>query len=633
MTAGEMALAARRPARIGVAVDTNFDPTDSVTRDRRGENDELWGGPKKDDQMYVVRVDGTDGSPIAVAVVFGMHGTILDADNPLFSTDAPGSVERALEEDFDEDVLVMHIQGTGGDVSPAGRGGVGSIAGDVAHYDFARAESIGRLALPIVRAAWDMAGTNLKDQIPLQMVTRSVELGPDPHTFEVRDGALSYGPMDGVTPCDGQIWDGDQIRSPIDEFNAPFGAALCEGANEALFPAAQIPGTVGVVPYNSCIMVNIAGPILSDIFQLQIEPEGVVCGSTRTTVSAIRLDDWLIGTLPGEPVTTLSKRVRDRSPVAPDHTIIFGYTQGEVGYLLAAEDWLRGGYEPSINFWGPLEAEMIGEHLAALFPVAMSDQRQDAAAGGATRLASPTPDDSSVPAPDPAPMAGTVPSAVPAEIYTRGRVALTQAQPAAQVPRLGVARFVWIGEDPLSGTPAVSLQREVSAGVFADVTRRSGRKVSDLDLLLFWTPQPLVRDPENPRTHYWVLEWQAVSTEPARVAMQNLPLGRYRFHVQGTGYTVDSAAFEVVPAALHVAAGANDVTVSLDGTGGFRLLDDYVPSDGLVPLRVTTVDVRIDGGAAQSITLDVNGHATLGATASSSVQVVDAFGNSGSDAP
>src|SRR5262245_53555512 len=72
----EQAIAAREPARIGVLEETGFDPGDVITRDRRGENDSLPGGTRKDDVLSLIRVDALDGSPLAIVTIFGVHGTI-----------------------------------------------------------------------------------------------------------------------------------------------------------------------------------------------------------------------------------------------------------------------------------------------------------------------------------------------------------------------------------------------------------------------------------------------------------------------------------------------------------------------------------------------------------------------------
>ena len=176
-----------------------------------------------------------------------------------------------------------------------------------------------------------------------------------------------------------------------------------------------------------------------------------MCETTRTTISALRIGDYLIGTLPGELTVMLATELRSKSPVDEGHTILVGYAQGHVGYMLRPEDWLMGGYEPSVTFWGPLGAEAIGERLLALLPLALTATRQ-ARHRPAARTASPRVRRSTglLPIDNPAPGAGTIPDAIPASTWARTGHP-TQAQPQAQVPRVveGIAQFiVWIGDDP-----------------------------------------------------------------------------------------------------------------------------------------------------------------------------------------
>ena len=183
--------------------------------------------------------------------------------------------------------------------------------------------------------------------------------------------------------------------------------------------------------------------------------------------------------MPGELTVMLATYIRDHSPVGPDKTIVLGYAQGHVGYMLTPEDWLTGGYEPSITFWGPLEGEYLAEQLAKLMPLATTPAREDAAAASADKMKLATMVDN-LDIDDPAPMAGTVPATIPGTVWARTGTP-AQAQPAAQVPRVaGIATFVWIGDDPSARTPRVTLQYEISAGTWAPVARRSCRLVVDL---------------------------------------------------------------------------------------------------------------------------------------------------------
>ncbi len=606
------AIDALQPARLGVHVDVAFDPADQINRDRRGENDDLPGGDRGDDRLVMMRVETTAGAPIAMMVVYGAHGTLMDDDNPLASNDAAGGIERVLEEQFDDEVVVMHVQSAGGDTSPVGHGDLDCSVRpgnpDDPCLPFAKIEGHGRVAAPTLLAAWDAAGAVLQETLELEMVTRSVELGPRHDTFTIRDGALSYPPFDLTRAADGLVFDGDgELRSPIDEFNAPVGAVLCE-TDTPTFPVGAMPGTEGIIAYGGCTRIDVASEILGALLRLETEVDAThpACQTTRTSLAALRLGDYVIGTIPGEMTVLIADLVRARSPVDDAHTIVIGYAQGHVGYVLTPEDWSRGGYEPSITFWGPLEGEYLVERLAELMPLVTTPARESGSEGGTDRIAAPTdPDD--FPIDDPAPSAGTVPATIDVDLWVRSG-APAQAQPAAQVPRVaGLATYVFNGDDPAVALPVITLQRETApaSGVYVDVTRRSGRPVRDADLLLAYTPLPLRRETTPPR-HVYAVEWQPVPWIGA-VGLDALddrggvPLGRYRFHVVGAGWVLDSSPFEVVAGGLAVTAARAGTTLTATPTWhapkGWRLMDLATASNAAVPLRNQQVTVELlDGG-------------------------------------
>jgi neutral ceramidase len=638
------ALANRQNAKIGVFFDNKFDPPDNINRDRRGENDMLPGGNKKDDHLYLIRVDATDGTPIAALPVFGMHGTLNGEENSLASTDSVGAVERSLQEQFATKVVVMHLQGAGGDNSPVGHGGIdcNSKPGKTSDpcFGWTGEEGLSRDAAQPLYDAWMAAGANMQSTIPLEMLTRSVEVGPKPETFTIRDGALSYQAFDVNKTPDGVIYDGTgAIKSPIDEFNAPVGAGLCESGT-AMFPAAAIPGDEGLLPYGSCLRLDLAGPILGPIFNTDfgVDETSPVCEETRTTISALRIGDYVIGTMPGELTVMLATYLRTKSPVDEAHTILVGYSQGHTGYMLRPEDWLTGGYEPSITFWGPLGAEYIGEQLLKLMPLAVTPMREDAGSAGATRVAVPTVDDG-LEIDNPAPMAGTVPATVPPDVWARTGHP-DQAQPPVAIPRVsGIASFVWIGDDPQVQTPHVTLQFEASPGVFTEVTRHSGRIVEDQELVLAYTPEPLQRS--GPQTHLWVVEWQAVPwfgapNVDSLDARGGVPLGTYRFHVEGKMWSLDSNPFTVVAGGLATTAaraGTVNVTVKWSAPKGWRLMDMTMMSNQPVPVRSQQVTVELLNGAnavlaSSTPTTDANGNAAVADNAGATqVRITDRFGN------
>ncbi|MFW5741176.1 MAG: neutral/alkaline non-lysosomal ceramidase N-terminal domain-containing protein, partial [Myxococcota bacterium] len=467
VSTSQQALDARQPASIGIAHEPNFDPDNKVNRDRRGENDDLAGGGK-DSDLFVLRADAQDGTPLAIVPILGMHPTILSSDNNLASTEAVGAVERALEERFDHPVLVMHLQQAAGDVSATGSGGI-DCEGAKFCYDFARLEAVGRYAADPIIATWERAGSSMQDELEIEMLTRAIPLGPDLTTIQARGGTLRYLPYEEGRMPDGEILDSTgEVISPIDEFNVAFGAGLC-GGDTGL--GEGIPGAKDLEPaYASCSRIEQVFPLLqfAASYDWYFEDPLPVCASTRTVLSALRLGGHLLVTLPGEPVNPLVEKMRTMAPVARDAFIVLGYAQDHVGYIMDADDWLRGGYEPSINVWGPIEGEFIAESAMTLAALAVTPERENAANGVGRPLPGPFSD---VPEPDPAPQAGTVPGSVPDELFLREGVELASAQPPSTVPRLELAHFVWIGDDPLTKTPMVTLQREVN-GAFETVRRR-----------------------------------------------------------------------------------------------------------------------------------------------------------------
>lgn len=663
-TAARAALDAMRPAKLGYFVDTNFDPDDHITRDRRGENNDLMGGPRKDNQFSLLRIDGTDDVPIAAIPIYGMHGTINDAVNSMASTDVSGATERLFAETFDTKVVVMHLQGAGADVSPTPAGSIdcslrpGGAPEDDPCWEWLRAEGNARNALPTLTAAYQAAGAAMETDFELEMMTRSIELGPDPETFTIRDGALSYAPFEPERVADGQVFDASgAIISPIDEFNAPVGAALCENENP-LFPAGLMPGTGGMAPYGGCVRIDTAAEVLGQLLDIDfgVDATHPVCQGSRTTISSLRIGPLVLATVPGEMSILLADYLRARSPVEPENTVLIGYAQGHVGYCMMPEDWLSAGYEPSINSWGPLEAEYIGERLVELMPLVTTSEREDAASSGADRVSTKVVDDSFAIDAD-APGAGTIPTEVSERVWLRSGPA-TSAQPAAQISRVsGLARFVWQGDDPATKTPVVTLQRETApgSGQFADVTRRSGRVVRDGDLLLSYTPLPVRRDGDNPQEHFWAVEWQAVpwvgafEQTPGDLsgldARAGVPLGNYRFRVEGASFELFSDPFEVVAGSLGVSAARNgnniEATVRLNAPDGYRLLTLSGDSNRPAPLAGGTVDVSLQMQAGpdvqfSNVAVGADGKVSVNAGNNAGnvagVTVTDRFGNSGTDA-
>lgn len=682
--ASSAAIKSAAAARVGVGIWDGWDANDEIYSDRRDEDDGILGpdgkpiGKHKEQRLLLLRVDTEVGAPLAVVTSFPIHGTTAGEDNPLISVDAPGHIELAVEERFDRPVLAMHIQSSAGDVSPRGRGGLGACDDQkMLCADYAKMESVGELAAPRIHSLWQATATTNK--AALEIVSRSVRNGRD---ISVRNN-LSYAPYMADVEVDtskSAIYTPDgKVRSPITQFNVQAGAGLC-GGKKPMLPVDGIPGAKDA-PYASCADIGQASKFIANILRVDPPAEGMPnCETTRTLLSALRLDSvpvlrrkgglgggspvdeqsqetLLMVTLPGEPVTLLADALRKKSPVGAERTFVLGYSQGHVGYILGVENWLLGGYEPSINIFGPLEGEWLMERALDLSRLALTPTRDDSEApdpssGGARFDRLLHKPGALVPATrSPSPNAGTVPTTLPVLTVRTFKEPPTQAQPAATLARVsGRATFVFYGGDPEEDLPEVTLEQETMPGVYAAVKTRSGRTLGSRgkDVLLTYTPDPIDVDPDKVKSHVWAVEWQAVGWERGALGSSSpfdVPAGKYRFSVRGVA---DQKPYQLVSQSFSV-SGENALKLAVTRTGsrvsgqvsypvgaGYRLLRLDGPSNGDVGVSgQVTVKLRSAAGPSDTKTVTlVNGALDLDTTgldpmAGLTVEIEDRYGNRG----
>lgn len=657
------AMAAMVPAKMGFSVQNPFDPMDEVNRDRRDDNDMVLGpdgntaGKSKDPDLWIMRVDKLDGTPLAAIVDFPIHGTVSDSDNPLASSDATGGVVRALVHELGYPVL--HFQGPAGDVSPAGIGGRHACPDSRQCLDIPRMEALGVRAAEIIAPLVKNVQTG--DKAAFEIVTKTIYVGRDAVVKRLDGTELSYKAYDPefVEP-DREIFDATgKILSPIDEFNAFAGAGLC-GEKNGAGAIAPIPGTAGLKPYGACLNVETGGHIIFDAFYIGDYEVGFpICDTSRTTVTAIRISgtpggDYMALTMPGEAVAPFASYLRGRSPAGADKTLLIGYANDHIGYLLTAEDWLAGGYEPSINIWGPLEGEVIIDGILEAAKVAWTPEIEDPEVGSSRFTEWKYPDTEPVTIVTTTEH-GTV-APIPPEIWWPDTADQKAPVLAPSVPRaVGAARFVWYGGDVAIDTPQVFVEQEVTPGQFKKLEDSKGHVVSSYDgyIITTYTPQPL--ESMTPDKHIFAATWQPVPGDP--ISLQNpiapfsLPLGTYRFVVEGkakaasgqTTYTLRSDLFNVVAAPLAASSTATrgassiDITASLGNAPGLRALK-VGPSDTNVPLVgpwKVIVTFANNQTKMMDATPDASGKASVALTAQEAtdamtVDVRDSAGNGGS---
>lgn len=642
----------REEVALGVGWARDWDPDDRVYRDRRGVNNDLalFGEPGeatgKDPHLHVMRLDRTDGSPLAMTVTFGIHGIAVGEDSAMLSTEASGQIERALEAQFDEPVMVMHLQGSGGDASPAGQG-----------ERFEKLEDVGRKAVDPILALYEGVETSAA---PFDL---EISNGREPQNLDdivvTRDDTLDWRYDPGKRP-DGEVFDDSGVPlSPFEEFNAEAGAAFC-GQDSAPLPLPTV--SADVPQYSSCVKAEGMVTFLEGTFGLEDGAIGAPIPSTTTArTAAIRMgplpvrdvdgsvsDEIVhVGLFPGEPTAMFGEQFRRRAETSwgAERAWMVGYAQDHEGYLLLPEDWLSGGYEPSINVWGPLQAEYLMERVLERGAVELGDgrhQRWEPEGPAPVALDRSLRDTGQ---PEVTPEAGTRLTEAPEVPLWTPDGMVVDLTDRAELPRVqGLVQLAWQGGDPRVDRPVVELQTE-EGGEWVAVTTRSGRPITDAfaDILLTWSPDPLRADEAEAgqRTHRWWAAWQAVShfEDPA-----GLPLGRYRLVARGqhftgsedvwpwttTPYEVVGEPFEVVPASLAVEAVEGGVAVWLPGPAdGFRQVAIGGAASGENPVTEPLV-VEVDGVEVDASVVRVDGVRTvLDVPEGAEVRVEDAYGNVG----
>lgn len=544
------------PAEWGTAAADDWDPDNFVYRDRRGENDPTYG---KDPRLTLLAVRRPGGAPMATIFNFGMHGTVFDSDNELFTEDAAGGVELKFEEHFfartGAPIFGMFMQSGGGDASPGGD--------RFGHPGAARVELIGEDAAPRIYDVYETIAW--KTELRLGVRSRRIDLtyaGIGYDEIPEFKNAADYP----------YTWGGWQCTSPVEP----------DDAN----PATSSEGMPKKCTDIKTLLETLGEPV----------PHGEI-HQMYTTVAS--LDDFFLVTLPGEPTYSVVKHVREELGTRDVGGMVVGYSQDHMLYLAHPDDWYQGGYEAEMSLWGPLAAKHIVARQMELVEALKAGEGTPVWSEESANLSLAKPFE-------------------PRAVERSEDAGSTLADVASDIQRGDTVRLAWGGGDPSLGEPRVVLQVESTPGEFTDVPAPSGWPGAALDnsryhMLTHYNPDPAPNGQILPtRKHHWFVDFQAPL---------DLPAGNYRLVASGPAMQDALTQYEVPSSPFLVGAGkADTLTATLkDGTltlawtheqpqqvlletyptDAYRLLDPTVPPDQPATIRATlTLDFFIAGEPA-----------------------------------
>jgi hypothetical protein len=505
-----------------------------LNADRRCENDPVYGPDFRDPTLTVVRFDEVDGAgapvrPLTALTHFAVHGTVMSGSNPLLTTDVTGAMELAASDALG--VPVVFAQGSAGDVSPKGSplGFDGTQRLEWSGLEFAR---LARQAFTEAAPGPARASSSVRQVDRGVLLTREA-LGYPRGQFPEHGG---IGCMVGGRSCS------EPVLTPVEQ-----GALLC-------------------------------GPV---------EPRPRL----RTGLTLLEVDDLAFITLPGEVTTGVGRKAAAAlAPLGARRALVLGYAQDHYGYLLEQDDFLRGGYEPTVSPWGWRMGQYLLDEVAALVATRTEPQEK--------------PTDSTPPEPT---------LRVPTE--SDGAAAITAAPRAME--RLETATLVFTGGDPGLGTPTVAVEKEEGGAFVAARASPTRPLVNGPEVIRRYEATPTVASEPmaTRRRHQWTASWET---------LPDTPTGRYRFVVTGRAkragavesYRLESTPFEVTTSkaitALRPRVADGRVVLELRYEPNPMRFDDGDPSRNL---RLRDGESRAEDGAlARGGTVEVTVKAPGGAS-------------------
>ncbi len=541
-----------KPAKLAWTYIENMDPDRKVHQYRRGEYQ-----TEMDDSMVTIRIDDMDGNPRALLFNFGLHGT--HSNDTAVTGDAPGAVELIAELKLQDltglPVVTGFLSGDSGDISPAGDGN--------GLDDWRKIQQVGLNAWPIIKAQYDAMEGKTTSDVDLDIasirapINRQV-LGYGPGEFIDEDGAeYAFGAFQCVVTGD---------DDPSTKYS--------DGALGCIFSAQMLSGGVPVSPF------------------------------CKVRISLLRIGDLGFTTVAGEP---LSKFGRDLHQELLDAGFtgghVLGYSQDHHLYVMHADNWLQGGYEPSMGIWGWAE----GDYFFSVTTKAIERFGQE---GGFVQ------DNGMVPSWYPW-HDDTVP---PTRTDPADAGAIIQDVPDT-VERSTMVRFFWTGGHPGVDLPSFSLEKN-NGGQWEPVLNAAGVAYNDI----LYSSMTWYRG-DYDSDHTWELEWEEG---------MDFPAGEYRIRIDGhffdgsgvQQYSTTSSAFDFVPSTrlviTDVSMSGNQISGAVlypsgptndDGTSSFDTLEptgylwhsDRVPPYLPYPVSTdgsVTVTVGVNPPNAPALTLD-----------------------------
>jgi neutral ceramidase len=312
--------------------------TGSVTQDPGGYPDTI------DPAVDMLRVDKLIGGrdvPVGLWSSFANHGTVDKATFTVYNGDHQASADRAVESAIR---AVGNVPASQEVVSAFANADEGDQTSGIRHSGPADAERIGDVEAHVLLDAWTEAGGLLSNNLPLDMRWTRVALS-------------------GVSTSAGHAVGTDPVT----------GLSLFTGSEEGRGPLYDIIGNVNGTNFEGMHM-PVDNPADGQGDKIEVRtafPSMNTSFPSVLPITAMRLGDRLLVTIPGEMTVAMAQRVRTAvraaaGPLPVTRVVIDGLTNEYMQYFTTPEEYEAQHYEGGSTIWGEYQSYAILDGLVRL---------------------------------------------------------------------------------------------------------------------------------------------------------------------------------------------------------------------------------------------------------------------------
>lgn len=256
---------------------------------------------KVDRRAGIIRIDQTDGSPMAAIVIYGCHPTVLGVNNLLITGDFPSATIALLEKRMGPDAFALFFNGAEGDVSIGRSSERSAIGVQSEDRTFQRAQELGEGLAQAVLQALPEINTSASTKVRVANMTGYLHGRKFPKIEMLEKAILAARKRSQEAGCNLK----DETIAPI--------------LIEEVYAEAR---------YNNARILK----MLNDKVPIEL--------------TAILIGQQLFISVPAEVFAETGLSIKSH---IYGHTSIIGLANGYIGYLPTSSAFPHGGYEVEVS--------------------------------------------------------------------------------------------------------------------------------------------------------------------------------------------------------------------------------------------------------------------------------------------